>query len=635
MCGFIGILNSDSAVREIYDGLVAVQHRGQDAAGIVTYDGRFHVKKGEGLVRDIFLADNVARLRGGIGIGHVRYPTVGSGGGEDAQPFVINYPYGVVMAHNGNVSNYHDLKRELEVRESRHIDSGCDVEVMLNIFAGALGRTANDGFEVASYYDAVREVFRRVRGSYSTVGMIAGQGLFAFRDPYGIKPMAFGRRLLRGQPSYAVASESVVLDLLGFTDIRTPNPGEAIFVDMAGELHSKQVVESRGHPCLFEFVYFARPDSELDGVSVYHSRIRMGEALAEKIRQLNLDIDVVVPVPDSARTGAQAIATALDLPFREGLVKNRYVGRTFIMPDDQMRKRSLSHKLNAIRSVFDGNKVLIVDDSIVRGHTSQDDRRARAPERRREGVLRLHRAAHSLSLRVRDRHADPERVHRPEPHAGGGGGAPRGGSGHLPGAPGSGAVRARGKSGAPGRMQRLLQRQVPDRRRHPGDARRDRERAPGDGGAEARRVRQAGRSARGPRQPPLIRRGALRRPGSRLAAAPRGRRFPRQSARRTPDRARESRRSDPRCRSGRGSSGLVGANCFRRWSRGPRSGTRFRMCSTFIRSMATTIAAESRSSAVSGVERWFRMLAPNSAAARTASGGGRPSRPAMMPAERT
>jgi len=371
MCGFIGLLNSDSAVREIYDGLVAVQHRGQDAAGIVTYDGRFHMKKGEGLVRDIFLADNIARLRGGIGVGHVRYPTVGSGGGEDAQPFVINYPYGVVMAHNGNVSNYHDLKRELEVRESRHIDSGCDVEVILNIFAGALGRTAADGFEIDAYYDAVREVFRRVQGSYSTVGMIAGQGLFAFRDPYGIKPMAFGRRLVRGQPSFAVASESVVLDLLGFTDIRTPRPGEAIFVDMAGELYSKQVVEPNGHPCLFEFVYFARPDSELDGVSVYHSRIRMGEALAEKIRKLNLDIDVVVPVPDSARTGAQAIATALDLPFREGLVKNRYVGRTFIMPDDQMRKKSLSHKLNAIRSVFEGKKVLIVDDSIVRGHTSK------------------------------------------------------------------------------------------------------------------------------------------------------------------------------------------------------------------------------------------------------------------------
>jgi amidophosphoribosyltransferase len=370
MCGFLGVLNSESAVREIYDGLVAVQHRGQDAAGIVTYDGRFHVKKGEGLVRDIFSSENIERLKGGIGIGHVRYPTVGSGGGEDAQPFIINYPYGVVMAHNGNVANYHDLKRELEVRESRHIDSGCDVEVMLNIFAGALGRTADDGFEIESFYRAVGEVFGRVSGSYSVVGMIAGQGLFAFRDPYGIKPMAFGRRKSRGQPSFAVASESVVLDLLGFEDIRTPRPGEALFIDLAGEVHTRQVAEPKAHPCLFEFVYFARPDSVLDGISVYHSRIRMGELLAKKIRQLNLEIDVVVPVPDSARTGGQAIATALGLPFREGLVKNRYVGRTFIMPNDHLRKRSLGHKLNAIRSVFEGKKVLIVDDSIVRGHTS-------------------------------------------------------------------------------------------------------------------------------------------------------------------------------------------------------------------------------------------------------------------------
>jgi amidophosphoribosyltransferase len=371
MCGFLGILNSESAVREIYDGLVAVQHRGQDAAGIVTYDGRFHVKKGEGLVRDIFSNENIERLKGGIGVGHVRYPTVGSGGGEDAQPFVVNYPYGVVMAHNGNISNYHELKRELEVRESRHIDSGCDVEVMLNIFAGELERCAPDGFEVESFYRAVSEVFRRAHGSYSVVGMIAGQGLFAFRDPYGIKPMAFGRRTLRGQKSYAVASESVVLDLLGFEDIRTPRPGEALFVDLAGQLHSHQVAEPQAHPCLFEFVYFARPDSVLDGISVYHSRIKMGERLAKKIAALNLEIDVVVPVPDSARTGAQAIATALDLPFREGLVKNRYIGRTFIMPDDRMRKRSLGHKLNAIRSVFEGKRVLIVDDSIVRGHTSQ------------------------------------------------------------------------------------------------------------------------------------------------------------------------------------------------------------------------------------------------------------------------
>lgn len=371
MCGFIGIINSDSAMREIYDGLIAVQHRGQDAAGIVTYDGRFHVKKGEGLVRDIFSFDNVERLKGGIGVGHVRYPTVGSGGGEDAQPFVVNYPYGTVMAHNGNVANYQDLKRELVEQESRHIDSGCDAEVMLNIFAGSLERTAGRGFDMDAYAQAVGEVFRRARGAYSVVGMIAGHGLFAFRDPYGIKPMTLGRRTHRGRPSYAIASESVVLDLLGFEDQRAPNAGEAIFIDMEGKLHSRQVVEPNPHPCLFEFVYFARPDSVIDGISVYHTRIRMGQRLAQKIRKLGLEIDVVVPVPDSARTAAQAIATEMGLPFREGLVKNRYIGRTFIMADDETRRRSVRHKLNVIRSVFEGKKVLIVDDSIVRGHTSR------------------------------------------------------------------------------------------------------------------------------------------------------------------------------------------------------------------------------------------------------------------------
>jgi amidophosphoribosyltransferase len=395
MCGFIGIVNSDSAVREIYDGLIAVQHRGQDAAGIVTYDGRFHIKKGEGLVRDIFSTENIERLKGGIGVGHVRYPTVGSGGGEDAQPFVINYPYGMVMAHNGNVANYQDLKRELETKESRHIDSGCDVEVMLNIFAGSLERTAGRGFDLEAYDQAVAEVFQRVRGAYSVVGMIAGQGLFAFRDPYGIKPITLGRRIHRGKPSYAIASESVVLDLLGFEDQRTPNAGEAIFIDMEGRVHARQIVEPNPHPCLFEFVYFARPDSVIDGISVYHTRIRMGERLAKKIRQLGLEIDVVVPVPDSARTAAQAIATELGLPFREGLVKNRYIGRTFIMPDDEVRRRSVRHKLNAIRSVFDGQKVLLIDDSIVRGHTS----RSIIEMARRNGAAKVYFASTAPPLR--------------------------------------------------------------------------------------------------------------------------------------------------------------------------------------------------------------------------------------------
>ncbi|MGD8394893.1 MAG: amidophosphoribosyltransferase [Candidatus Eiseniibacteriota bacterium] len=371
MCGFLGLIHSDRAVRDIHDGLVAVQHRGQDAAGIITYDGRFHVQKGSGLVRDIFKNGGFDLLQGSIGVGHVRYPTIGSGGVEDAQPFVVNFPYGIVMAHNGNVANYRELKEELEAEDARHIDSGCDVEIVLNVFALALSHQAKVGFSTGSYYAAVNEVFKRVHGAYSVVGFIAGHGLYAFRDPYGIKPIAFGRRELDGQVSYAVASESVVLDVLGYELEPAPAAGEAILVDLEGQVHRRQVVPSQLTPCLFEFVYFARPDSMLDGISVYHTRMRMGQRLAAKIRRLGLDIDVVVPVPDSARHAAHAIANELELPYREGLVKNRYVGRTFIMPDQGSRRRSVRHKLNPIRMVFEGKRVLLVDDSIVRGNTSR------------------------------------------------------------------------------------------------------------------------------------------------------------------------------------------------------------------------------------------------------------------------
>ncbi len=371
MCGFLGIINSASAVREIYDGLIAVQHRGQDAAGIATYDGRFHSKKGGGLVRDIFKPHDFDRLKGSIGVGHVRYPTIGSGGAEDAQPFAVNFPYGIVMAHNGNVANYGQLKEELQNEDARHIDSACDVEVVLNVFAMALERQAIVGFSTGSYYAAVNEVFARVRGAYSVVGFVAGQGLYAFRDPYGIKPIAVGRRERDGKPSYAVASESVVLDVLGFELEPGLAPGEALLIDMQGQIHRRQVVPGRATPCIFEFVYFARPDSVLDDISVYHTRMRMGRRLARKIQKLNLDIDVVVPVPDSARHAAHALAQELDLPYREGLVKNRYIGRTFIMADQGSRKRSVRHKLNPIPTVFEGKRVLVVDDSIVRGNTSR------------------------------------------------------------------------------------------------------------------------------------------------------------------------------------------------------------------------------------------------------------------------
>jgi amidophosphoribosyltransferase len=371
MCGFIGVIGSESAVHEIYDGLIAVQHRGQDSAGIVTYDGRFHAKKGEGLVRDIFSAENMKRLRGEVGVGHVRYPTIGSGGGEDAQPFMVNYPFGIVMAHNGNVANYEQLRTELASEGLRHMNSACDVEVVLNVFATALARAGRDGFSLAAYHEAVREVYARVRGAYSVVGFIAGAGLFAFRDPFGIKPIAVGRRERNGRTAWAVASESVVLDAIGYERLPTRAPGEALFVDLEGREHVERIAEPRHHPCVFEFVYFARPDSYLEEISVYRARLRMGERLADTFRRRGLEADVVIPVPDSACTAALAMAERLGLPYREGLVKNRYVGRTFIMRDDGVRQSSVRRKMNTIGDEFGGKRVLLVDDSIVRGNTSR------------------------------------------------------------------------------------------------------------------------------------------------------------------------------------------------------------------------------------------------------------------------
>ncbi len=372
MCGFIGVIGAEGAVHEIHDGLVAVQHRGQDAAGIITYDGdRFHVKKGEGLVRDIFTAAHIDRLKGDVGLGHVRYPTVGSGGGEDAQPFTVNFPFGIAMAHNGNVANYDELRGDLEATSLRVLYSGCDVEVILNVFAGALAAAANGAFSLDAYHAAVREVYLRVRGAYSVVGFIAGHGLFAFRDPYGIKPIAFGRRKLGAGYAHAVASESVVLSTIDYEVLPWSAPGEALFIDLLGEVTMTKVAEPKHHPCVFEFVYFARPDSYLEGISVYEARIRMGERLAAVFRAEQHAADVVIPIPDSARTAALAMAQRLGIPYREGLVKNRYVGRTFIMPSDDERKRSLRHKLNAIGEEFRGKDVLLVDDSIVRGNTSK------------------------------------------------------------------------------------------------------------------------------------------------------------------------------------------------------------------------------------------------------------------------
>jgi amidophosphoribosyltransferase len=301
----------------------------------------------------------------------VRYPTVGSGGGEDAQPFTVNYPFGIAMAHNGNVANYDELRGDLEQSSLRVLYSGCDVEVILNVFAGALASASSGSFSLDAYHAAVREVYRTVRGAYSVVGFVAGHGLFAFRDPYGIKPIALGRRKTEAGYAYAVASESVVLSTIEYELLPWRAPGEALFIDLAGTVTMTKVAEPQHHPCVFEFVYFARPDSYLEGISVYEARIRMGERLASAFRGAGHEADVVIPIPDSARTAALAMAQSLGIPYREGLVKNRYVGRTFIMPTDDERKRSLRHKLNAIEEEFRGKDVLLVDDSIVRGNTSK------------------------------------------------------------------------------------------------------------------------------------------------------------------------------------------------------------------------------------------------------------------------
>lgn len=372
MCGVLGIIDSEQVIGKVYNAMLTLQHRGQDSAGILTYDGRYHIKKGNGLVRDIFDANNIARLRGHVAIGHTRYPTVGEGSVEDAQPFWINYPYGIAGAHNGNVSNFLDLKRRLFENSHKIINSNCDVEVIINIFAEYLEKWKNKPLTEEIVFNAVRYVYRFVRGSYSVVLYIAGKGLVAFRDPYGLRPLAMGRREGENGPGFAFASESVALDAMGFSDQSDVEPGSAVFIDAQYRLFSKKISKKPFRPCIFEYIYFARPDSWMNGINVYESRIRLGAKLAKKIKEQNIeDIDVVVPVPDSARSAAIEIARVLRLKYEEGLVKNRYIGRTFIMPGNQVRRQSLRHKLNPIRHVFEGQNVLLIDDSIVRGNTSR------------------------------------------------------------------------------------------------------------------------------------------------------------------------------------------------------------------------------------------------------------------------
>jgi amidophosphoribosyltransferase len=371
MCGILGIIGEDDVVSDLYEGLIAIQHRGQDAAGIMTYDEVFHLRKGLGLVADVFDPEALESLPGNAGIAHVRYPTVGLGGEEDAQPFFVTSPHAISMAHNGNVTNFLEL-REQFAAQGKGIASQCDVEVILRVFEQAFAAADPALVAVDRVAEAVAAVFREVKGSYSVVALLADTGLVAFRDPFGIKPCIMGRRKTSGKDAVAVASESVALDLLGFGNVRDLAPGEMLLVDLDRNEHFRQIAPANGHPCIFEYVYFARPDSFIDKVSVYKTRLRLGESLAAEHQRSGLPVpDVVIPVPDSARTAATTLARALGVNYREGLVKNRYIGRTFIMPGQKARQASVKRKLNSIRVEFEGKHVLIVDDSIVRGTTSR------------------------------------------------------------------------------------------------------------------------------------------------------------------------------------------------------------------------------------------------------------------------
>jgi amidophosphoribosyltransferase len=401
MCGFIGIIGRDEpVVSALYDGLIALQHRGQDAAGIATFDGRFHLKKGEGLVRDVFRQKNMDRLRGTAGIGHVRYPTVGSGSLEDSQPFIVTAPVGIALAHNGNITNFRGVKDDLARTHRRYIDSDCDCEVILNVFADELDlKLARNGTSAKitpdAVFKAVARVFRDVKGAYSAVGYLASGGLVAFRDPFGIKPAIMGtREELSGRTSWCVASESVALDMLGYAVARDIQPGEAVYITDEGELHARVVAEASHHPCIFEWIYFARPDSMIDEISVYRTHVRLGEALARQIAHAGVRFDAVIPVPDSARAAATGLAAKLGVPYREGFVKNRYIGRTFIMPGQKERRQNLKHKLNAIKLEFEGKDVLILDDSIVRGNTSRE----LVAMARRAGARKVYLASYSAPI---------------------------------------------------------------------------------------------------------------------------------------------------------------------------------------------------------------------------------------------
>ncbi|AXF85927.1 Amidophosphoribosyltransferase [Ephemeroptericola cinctiostellae] len=383
MCGVIGVVASSPVNQLIYDALLLLQHRGQDAAGMVTANGkRFFMHKNKGMVRDVFRTRNMRDLLGNSGIGHVRYPTAGNVDSlEEAQPLYVNAPYGLVIAHNGNVTNTEEIRDELFRLDKRHINTGSDSEALLNVLAHELDNAIKqtDDLTPEVFFDAMTQVNKRVLGAYACVGMVARRALFGFRDLNGIRPLVLGERIdEQGNKEYMLSSESVALEGVGYKTVRDIAPGEAIWIGFDGEIRSRVCVpegmQARLNPCLFEYVYFARPDSVIDGTSVYSARLAMGETLADKIRaELDInDIDVVMPIPDTSRPCAMQLAMVLGLPYREGFIKNRYIGRTFIMPGQETRKKSVRQKLTPMPSEFNGKNVLLVDDSIVRGTTSRE-----------------------------------------------------------------------------------------------------------------------------------------------------------------------------------------------------------------------------------------------------------------------
>jgi amidophosphoribosyltransferase len=376
MCGIAAIVSNQNVNQDLYDALTVLQHRGQDAAGIATCEGsRLHLRKDNGLARDVFSSSQMLKLKGNMGIAHVRYPTAGCTSSAEAQPFYVNSPFGLTLAHNGNLTNTEDLKIQVFTDDQRHINTDSDSEVLLNVFAHELQQSGKLTLTVEDVFEAVGAVHKRCRGAYAVVVMIAGFGVLGFRDPHGIRPIVFGeRKTEEGTTDYMIASESVALDVLDFHLIRDIAPGEAVFIEAAGKLHTQQCAEAPSHcPCIFEYVYFARPDSIIDNISVYKARMRMGKKLAKKILREwpDHDIDVVIPIPDTSRTAASQMAHDLGVKFREGFMKNRYIGRTFIMPGQKMRKKSVKQKLNAIALEFKDKNVLLVDDSVVRGTTSE------------------------------------------------------------------------------------------------------------------------------------------------------------------------------------------------------------------------------------------------------------------------